>query len=267
MLSHRGRERSFVQNLRLAVLLSFVGGVVNVSGFLALKLMTTNVTGYLSNFAQEFLSFNKTAILKSVLLLVAFFMGAFTSHVILQIQKLIRNKVYFTVPLILEALLLAGVAYLEGNVLHQYPMKIAYVLLFAMGLQNSLVTFISKAVVRTTHITGIVTDLGIETARLFFYIRNKNVRRVLLSHIGLKLSIIFSFGIGGIVAAYCFEWMHLRTLYIGVAVILLTTVYDYLVVKMLLVFEEGKHIVDWSKRVVKHDYRVYHILKKRRNKK
>ena len=265
MLSHRGKERSFMQNLRLAVLLSFVGGVVNVSGFLALKLMTTNVTGYLSNFAQEVLTFNKTAILKSVLLLVAFFLGSFTSHVILQLQKMIWNKVYFTVPLILEAVLLGGVAYVEGDILSQYPMKIAYILLFAMGLQNSLVTFISKAVVRTTHITGIVTDLGIETARLFFYFRNANVRRVLFSHIGLKLAIVLSFGIGGITAAFSFEYLHLRTLYIGVGVILFTMVYDYLVVKMMRVLEEGKHIVDWSKKVVTRDYRLYDIWKRKKN--
>ncbi|MTG98402.1 MULTISPECIES: YoaK family protein [Myroides] len=264
MLSHRGKGRSFGQNLRLAVLLSFVGGIVNVCGFLALKLMTTNVTGYLSNFAQEFLSFNRTAILKSVLLLVSFFLGSFISHVILQVQKLLWNKVYFTVPLILEAILLGGVAYLEGDILSQYPMKIAYVLLFAMGLQNSLVTFISKAVVRTTHITGIVTDLGIETARLIFYSKNTAVRRVLFSHIGLKVAIVFSFGLGGIIAAYCFQYLHLRTLYIGMGVILLTTVYDFLMVKMILVLEEGRHLVDWSKRAVMKDHRLHRILRRRR---
>lgn len=264
MLSHRGKERSFMQNLRLAVLLSFVGGIVNVCGFLALKLMTTNVTGYLSHFAQEVLVFNKTAILKTVLLLVSFFLGSFVSHVILQLQKLFWNKVYFTVPLILEALILGAVAYLEGDILSQYPMKIAYVLLFAMGLQNSLVTFISKAVVRTTHITGIVTDLGIETARLLFSLGRATMRRVLFSHIGLKLAIVFSFGLGGIVSAYCFQYLHLKTLYIGVVVILFTTVYDYLVVKMMQVLEEGKHIVDWSKKVVTMDYKLYHIWRKKR---
>lgn len=264
MLSHLGRERSFMQNLRLAVLLSFVGGIVNVSGFLALKLMTTNVTGYLSNFAQEVLTFNKTATLRTVLLLVSFFFGSFVSHVILQLQKVFWNKVYFTVPLILEAVLLSGVAYVEGDVLSQYPLEIAYILLFAMGLQNSLVTFISKAVVRTTHITGIVTDLGIETAKLLFSFRRQSIRRILLSHIGLKVSIVLSFGLGGILAAFSFEYLHLKTLYIGVVVILLTTVYDYLMVKMMMVIEEGMHIVDWSKRTVFRDHKIYHILKRKK---
>ena len=46
---------------------------------------------------------------------------------------------------------------------------IACILLFAMGLQNSLVTKASQSVVRTTHLTGLFTDLGIELSQLFFY--------------------------------------------------------------------------------------------------
>jgi uncharacterized membrane protein YoaK (UPF0700 family) len=41
-----------------------------------------------------------------------------------------------------------------------------------MGLQNSLVTRLSGAIVRTTHLTGVVTDLGIEAARWFRYARH-----------------------------------------------------------------------------------------------
>jgi uncharacterized membrane protein YoaK (UPF0700 family) len=45
---------------------------------------------------------------------------------------------------------------------------IAGLLLFAMGAQNSLVTRVSQSVVRTTHLTGIFTDLGIELSKMFF---------------------------------------------------------------------------------------------------
>jgi uncharacterized membrane protein YoaK (UPF0700 family) len=43
----------------------------------------------------------------------------------------------------------------------------------AMGMQNSFVTRLSGAVVRTTHLTGVVTDLGIESARWFRYWRSQ----------------------------------------------------------------------------------------------
>ena len=42
-----------------------------------------------------------------------------------------------------------------------------------MGMQNSLVTRLSGAVVRTTHLTGVVTDLGIEAARWYRWHRAK----------------------------------------------------------------------------------------------
>ncbi|WP_316568022.1 DUF1275 family protein [Myxococcus sp. MxC21-1] len=40
-----------------------------------------------------------------------------------------------------------------------------------MGLQNALVTRVSGAVVRTTHITGILTDIGIQVVRLGSWLR------------------------------------------------------------------------------------------------
>src|SRR5690606_30999991 len=41
----------------------------------------------------------------------------------------------------------------------------------AMGLQNALVTRVSGAVVRTTHVTGIVTDVGIQLVQMFAWVR------------------------------------------------------------------------------------------------
>jgi uncharacterized membrane protein YoaK (UPF0700 family) len=49
--------------------------------------------------------------------------------------------------------------------------SVALLLCTAMGMQNSLVTRLSGAVVRTTHLTGVVTDLGIEMARWFRFWR------------------------------------------------------------------------------------------------
>ncbi|GLQ56623.1 hypothetical protein GCM10010862_38820 [Devosia nitrariae] len=40
------------------------------------------------------------------------------------------------------------------------------VLCFAMGLQNATITKISGARMRTTHVTGMLTDIGVEMGRL-----------------------------------------------------------------------------------------------------
>lgn len=54
-----------------------------------------------------------------------------------------------------------------SNLMLENSNIIAFYLLFAMGLQNALVTKISNATVRTTHLTGLFTDLGIELSQLF----------------------------------------------------------------------------------------------------
>ena len=47
MFRHQGKSRTLKHNLRIATVLSFVAGIVNVTGFLAFKQLTTNVTGHL----------------------------------------------------------------------------------------------------------------------------------------------------------------------------------------------------------------------------
>jgi hypothetical protein len=42
-------------------------------------------------------------------------------------------------------------------------------LCFIMGLQNALITKISNAEIRTTHVTGLVTDIGIELGKLLYF--------------------------------------------------------------------------------------------------
>ncbi len=53
MFRHKGKNRTFIHNLRLATLLSFVAGIVNITGVLAVKTLTTNVTGHFAYFAEE----------------------------------------------------------------------------------------------------------------------------------------------------------------------------------------------------------------------
>ena len=61
MFRHQGKNRTFIHNLRLATLLSFVAGIVNVTGVLAIKTLTTNVTGHFAYFAEEVMKHNYTA--------------------------------------------------------------------------------------------------------------------------------------------------------------------------------------------------------------
>jgi len=46
MFRHQGKTRTLSHNKKIASLLSFVAGMVNVAGFLAVQRLTTNVTGH-----------------------------------------------------------------------------------------------------------------------------------------------------------------------------------------------------------------------------
>jgi len=96
-----------------------------------------------------------------------------------------------------------------------------------MGVQNSLVTRVSQSVVRTTHLTGLFTDLGIELSKLFFKER-KNEQRQLKKNITLKLVIIACFFSGCIIGGYSYNMIQLKTLIITAGLLFFVIRYDKL---------------------------------------
>jgi len=117
---------------------------------------------------------------------------------------------------------------IKGN-----PDVIAYSLLFAMGMQNSLVTSISKSIVRTTHLTGLFTDMGIEFSQLFFY-KDKSHKQRLIASIKLRLTIIFMFFAGGLCGGILFDYFQIKTLILGAVILLGGLFFDFLKIKLLL---------------------------------
>ena len=57
MFRHQGKSRTHKHNLRIATVLSFVAGIVNVSGFLSFRELTTNVTGHFAFFVNDVADF------------------------------------------------------------------------------------------------------------------------------------------------------------------------------------------------------------------
>lgn len=53
MFRHQGRSRTLKHNINIAIVLSFVAGIVNVTGFLSFKQLTTNVTGHFALFIND----------------------------------------------------------------------------------------------------------------------------------------------------------------------------------------------------------------------
>jgi len=130
-------------------------------------------------------------------------------------------------PTLVECVILISIALLSNVVEIKSPNLIACLLLFAMGLQNSFVTKISNAVVRTTHLTGLFTDLGIEISQLFFP-KTHPLRDKLKATIKLRIYIILFFFAGGLIGGFLYSkvGLKLNTLIFGAMILLISLVYD-----------------------------------------
>jgi uncharacterized membrane protein YoaK (UPF0700 family) len=186
MFSQEGTSRPPHHNWILAGYLSFVAGWVNAAGFLTIGTFTSHVTGNVGRLMDDLVQGRAAAGALAAAMVLAFFTGALLASMLLESNVLSRPRAYAAL-LAFEAALLVAFHILSTALASENPlMKDAQALLLcgAMGVQNSLVTRLSGAVVRTTHLTGVVTDLGIEAARWFRYFR---VRASQLSPVRLTI--------------------------------------------------------------------------------
>jgi uncharacterized membrane protein YoaK (UPF0700 family) len=197
MLRHEGETRTPAHDRRLAGALALVAGFVNSAGFVLIGSFTSHVTGSVGRFANQ-LVLGDGAALFAALLITAYFAGAFFASMMIERSVAHSRPTTYGGLLICEAVALLGFAALSYAAdpatarIHDLE---GMLLCFPMGLQNSLVTRLSGAVVRTTHLTGVVTDLGIESAR---WLRAKSAKGVAPQRLKtiLLLTILCAFVIG-----------------------------------------------------------------------
>jgi len=226
MFRHKDKSRTLQQNLRIASLLAFVAGIVNVVGFLSVQTLTTNVTGHFTFMVDEALNVNLRQALFYFLYIFSFLFGSFFANFVIEITNKLSNKYVFVIPVLTEASILFVIGLLNYRLILAHPNVVACLLLFVMGLQNSLVTTISNAVVRTTHLTGLFTDLGIEISQLFFF-RSVAEHQKLIGSIKLRLTIISTFFAGGIFAGLLFSYIQMYTLLFASLALLVALISDY----------------------------------------
>ena len=233
MFRHQGKTRTLSHNKKIASLLSFVAGVVNVAGFISVQRLTTNVTGHFAYFVDEVFKLNFAESFIYFYYILFFFLGSFVSSLFVEIISRRNEQFIFVIPAILESFILFFVGFFGQEFVKSSPNFIAFTLLFAMGLQNSLVTRISNAIVRTTHLTGLFTDLGIELSQLFFY-KEVDQQERLMSTIKLRLRIIAFFFLGGLVGGTFYAYLNLYVLFIPASFLIIGLFYDSVKFKLLL---------------------------------
>lgn len=209
------RRRTRRANRQLGAVLAFVAGAINAGGFLAVQRYTSHMTGIVSAVADDLALGSIGLAIAGLILLAAFTAGAATTAVLINWARRRQMRSKFALALLLEAALLLVFGLVGANLAaYAYLLVPAtvFLLCFIMGLQNAIVTKISQAEIRTTHMTGVVTDLGIELGRLIYWNRTKHRDDIHFvkanrDKLFIHSTILGLFFTGGIVGALAFKAM------------------------------------------------------------
>ncbi len=219
-------QRTPQADLKLGTVLAFVAGAANAGGFLAVGQYTSHMTGMLSALADNLVLGQFVLVGAGLVSVLAFMLGAMSTAWIVNWGMRLQLRSAYGLPLLLEALLLL-VFGLFGAVMslwHTVFLPVTVVLLcYIMGLQNAVITKISQARIRTTHVTGLVTDLGIELGKLLYVNRHPDMQPVRADRERLRVhaQLVLSFLVGGIAGALGFKHLgYVSTLPLALALLL-----------------------------------------------
>lgn len=154
----------------LSLLLSGVAGAVNATGFVALGKHTSHMSGNMAMLGESLAAGDWQGTGLAGQLLLSFLLGAVSATALLEASRH-RARGRHAAPLLLEVSLLGGIGIWLASVPGAHEPTLMWGLAFAMGLQNALVTRVSGAVVRTTHMTGVITDIGIQLVQMVTWVR------------------------------------------------------------------------------------------------
>ncbi|WP_413291299.1 YoaK family protein [Bdellovibrio sp. HCB337] len=207
-LSHFSRRNAAIWSL-----LAFQAGVINAGGVLACHRFVSHTTGFATTFGTE-VAYGRLWTGVGMLSVPLFFiMGAMISAFWVD-RRLIKNEqpryaiVLFMMTVLMGATAVAGVLGHFGTFGEPLVLARDYALLTILcltsGLQNAMVTTAFGAIVRTTHLTGISTDLGIGFVRLIANDQQPQNRKNEIRATWMRLGIITSFICGSTLSSFIY---------------------------------------------------------------
>lgn len=168
------QHRTGQADLHIGVILTLVAGALNAGGFLAIGQYTSHMTGMVSAFADQVVLRNFAFAGIAAMSWLAFVSGAAATALIVNYLRRANVRHVYAAPLLIEATLILVFGAFGGTLKKHELVDVSFaviILCFTMGLQNALITKVSRAEIRTTHLTGLTTDLGIELGKLLYWNR------------------------------------------------------------------------------------------------
>lgn len=227
-------DRQSRHNLWLGGSTAIAAGLVNVASVMAFFAFSSNVTGHASILSEELVKghWHQVSVVAGWLLM--FVLGAFSANMLVSTLGYRNRQLGHATPLLIEMVVLVGVAYYGhhhyAETLRETEILVA-ALVLAMGMQNGLVATVSSYVVKTTHLTGLFTDLGIELSMFLQqrYRRDENLRFKLR----LRLTILGGYMVGGIVGGLIYLTQGLKVIYGASLILALILVHDLILLRLV----------------------------------
>lgn len=167
--------------------LAFVAGYVNAVSLCYFHVPISHMTGAVARLSIDIASLHVPDFINISYIITGFLLGAVFSGLIIGARNL-KQSVEYPILLTVESILLfASIALFKSK-----ASPALFVVAFACGLQNAMASTYLGLIIRTTHMTGIVTDLGVLIGHALRH------RKVKLWKIGFLLSILIGFFVGGL---------------------------------------------------------------------
>ncbi|MEQ1665315.1 MAG: YoaK family protein [Bdellovibrionales bacterium] len=201
-------------NISIWMTLAFQAGMLNIGGFMACHRFVSHVTGFATHIGFELSEFHYSQAIGMMSVPMFFLLGSMLSGLLVDLRLKLHKKprYYFTFGVIFFMILTVLTGGTSGHfgvfgesldLIRDY--ELLAILCLVCGIQNGTITTVSKSIIRTTHLTGITTDLGIGIIRVL------NQHKIQGSHADevyanlMRVGIIAFFLIGSIAGGFMFS--------------------------------------------------------------
>jgi len=216
------------KNISIWFVMAFQAGAINAGGLMACHRLVTHTTGFATHFGVEFAQGNYVAAFGMLTVPVFFIIGAMISAYFIDLRLQENRAPNYRTPAILITIILlitaiTGQLGLYGGFQNSLVIARDYLfmvlLCMASGIQNAMLCNAHGTSVRTTHLTGLSTDLAVGLVRFFFHkdaIKHQHEAKASLARMGTVLCFV----LGSMLAALIFIKMQ----YLGFWVPTLTSI-------------------------------------------
>lgn len=225
MLIKKKKARSHTEDRCLALVLATAAGILNAMALGAFGFLPSHMSGNASQMSSEVASSDTTGLLFLAALLLAFVTGSTLARVAVVVGQKFRT--IFCLILLAEGVALAAVSIFELLFYStRFNAEVLITLGFLMGVHNATSTQLSNGRVRSTHVTGTLTDAGIALGSFLSSLVSRGEaagRRSCRKQLYTHLTTIFSFLTGCIIGLVLFDAFGFKAmLVLGIVLIVVS---------------------------------------------